>query len=215
MYSNVLPLKTLSKCRVAPPPFYHAMGVIPSTQPHFLLLHCGFSYKWRKILGMLLKLINLCELIGVPLYHAMGVIPSTQLVATFGSSFILSSFDLACTCCVPYVRLLFLVLVVMLAVLIVMMLGARARGRPLHHALSCDHHHQLLHTRTHIWKLPRLHMSSRAMCVSTGLQRVAALSRNRSTPWRCGRDSNAQLKVSLHVGYAMPYTSVACGITGM
>ena len=32
------------------------------------------------------------------------VLPSTQPVATFGSSFILSSFDLACTCCVPYVE---------------------------------------------------------------------------------------------------------------
>ena len=34
----------------------------------------------------------------------MGVLPSTQLVATLGStnSFILPSFDLACTCCVPY-----------------------------------------------------------------------------------------------------------------
>ena len=37
-------------------------------------------------------------------YHAMGVLPSTQPVATLGSSFILSSFDMACTCCVPYVR---------------------------------------------------------------------------------------------------------------
>ena len=32
----------------------------------------------------------------------MGVLPSTQPEATLGSSFILSSFDLACTCCVPY-----------------------------------------------------------------------------------------------------------------
>ena len=38
------------------------------------------------------------------IYHAMGVLPWTQLVATLGSSFILSSFDMACTCCVPYVR---------------------------------------------------------------------------------------------------------------
>ena len=38
------------------------------------------------------------------LYHTMGVLPSTQPVATLGSSFILSSFDVACTCCVPYVR---------------------------------------------------------------------------------------------------------------
>ena len=34
----------------------------------------------------------------------MGVLPSTQPVATLGSSFILSSFDVACTCCVPYVE---------------------------------------------------------------------------------------------------------------
>ena len=32
----------------------------------------------------------------------MGVLPSTQPVATLGSSFILSSFDMACPCCVPY-----------------------------------------------------------------------------------------------------------------
>ena len=32
----------------------------------------------------------------------MGVLPSTQPVATLGSSFIWASFDLACTCCVPY-----------------------------------------------------------------------------------------------------------------
>ena len=31
-------------------------------------------------------------------YHAMGVLPSTQPVANICSSFILSSFDLACTC---------------------------------------------------------------------------------------------------------------------
>ena len=37
-------------------------------------------------------------------YHTMGVLPSTQPVATLGSSFILSSFDMACTCCVPYVE---------------------------------------------------------------------------------------------------------------
>ena len=36
--------------------------------------------------------------------HTMGVLPSTQPVATLGSSFILSSFDMACTCCVPYVE---------------------------------------------------------------------------------------------------------------
>ena len=36
------------------------------------------------------------------LYHTMGVLPSTQPVATLGSSIILSSFDVACTCCVPY-----------------------------------------------------------------------------------------------------------------
>ena len=30
--------------------------------------------------------------------HTMGVLPSTQPVATFGSSFILLSVDLACTC---------------------------------------------------------------------------------------------------------------------
>ena len=34
----------------------------------------------------------------------MVVLPSTQPVATLGSSFILSSFDLACTCCIPYVE---------------------------------------------------------------------------------------------------------------
>ena len=36
-------------------------------------------------------------------YHTMGVIrvPSTQPVATLASSFIMSSFDMACTCCVP------------------------------------------------------------------------------------------------------------------
>ena len=45
-----------------------AGSVAHTPQPHFLLLHCGFSYKWRKTLGMLLQLINLCELIGVPLY---------------------------------------------------------------------------------------------------------------------------------------------------
>ena len=39
----------------------------------------------------------------IPL-HNMGVLPSTQPVATLGSSFILSSFDVACTCCVPYVE---------------------------------------------------------------------------------------------------------------
>ena len=37
-------------------------------------------------------------------YHTMGVLPSTQPAATLGSSFILSNFDLACTCCVPYVE---------------------------------------------------------------------------------------------------------------
>ena len=36
------------------------------------------------------------------LYHTMGVLPSTQPVATLGSSFILSSFDVACACCVPF-----------------------------------------------------------------------------------------------------------------
>ena len=36
------------------------------------------------------------------LCHAMGVLPSTQPVATLGSSFILSSFDVACACCVPF-----------------------------------------------------------------------------------------------------------------
>ena len=36
------------------------------------------------------------------LYHTMGVLPSTQPVATLGSSFILSSFDMACACCVPF-----------------------------------------------------------------------------------------------------------------
>ena len=35
-------------------------------------------------------------------YHTMGVLPSTQPVATLGSSFILSSFDVACACCVPF-----------------------------------------------------------------------------------------------------------------
>ena len=35
--------------------------------------------------------------------YTMGVLPSMQPVATFGSSFILSFFDLACPCCVPYV----------------------------------------------------------------------------------------------------------------
>ena len=40
----------------------------------------------------------------IDLYHAMGVLPSTQPVAALGSSFILSSFDVACTCCVPYAR---------------------------------------------------------------------------------------------------------------
>ena len=35
-------------------------------------------------------------------YHTMGVLPSTQPVATLGSSFILSSFDMACACCVPF-----------------------------------------------------------------------------------------------------------------
>ena len=34
-------------------------------------------------------------------YHTMDVLPSTQPVATFDSSFIVSSFDVACTCCVP------------------------------------------------------------------------------------------------------------------
>ena len=34
----------------------------------------------------------------------MGVLPSTQPVATLGSSFILSSFDMACACCVPVGR---------------------------------------------------------------------------------------------------------------
>ena len=34
----------------------------------------------------------------------MGVLPSTQPVATLGFSFIWSSFDMACTCCVPYVE---------------------------------------------------------------------------------------------------------------
>ena len=34
----------------------------------------------------------------------MGVLPSTQPVATLGSSFMLSSFDLACTRCAPYVE---------------------------------------------------------------------------------------------------------------
>ena len=38
------------------------------------------------------------------LCHTMGVLPSTQPVATRGSSFILSSFDMACTCCVPVGR---------------------------------------------------------------------------------------------------------------
>ena len=37
-------------------------------------------------------------------YHAMGVLPSTQPLDALGSSFILSSFDVACTCCVPYVE---------------------------------------------------------------------------------------------------------------
>ena len=36
------------------------------------------------------------------IYHTMGVLPSTQPVATLGSSFILSSFDMACACCVPF-----------------------------------------------------------------------------------------------------------------
>jgi len=36
------------------------------------------------------------------IYHTMGVLPSTQPVATLGSSFILSSFDVACACCVPF-----------------------------------------------------------------------------------------------------------------
>ena len=31
-------------------------------------------------------------------YHTMGVLPSTQSVAAFGSTLVLSSFDLACTC---------------------------------------------------------------------------------------------------------------------
>ena len=35
-------------------------------------------------------------------YHTMGVLPSTQPVATFGSRFILSSFDVACTARVVY-----------------------------------------------------------------------------------------------------------------
>ena len=35
-------------------------------------------------------------------YHTMGMLPSTQPVATLGSSFILSSFDVACACCVPF-----------------------------------------------------------------------------------------------------------------
>ena len=34
----------------------------------------------------------------------MGVLPSTQSVATISSSFSLSSFDLVCTCCAPYVE---------------------------------------------------------------------------------------------------------------
>ena len=40
--------------------------------------------------------------IACALCHAMGVLPSTQPVATLGSSFILSSFDMVCTCCVPF-----------------------------------------------------------------------------------------------------------------
>ena len=36
------------------------------------------------------------------IYHTMGELPSTQPVATLGSSFILSSFDMACMCCVPF-----------------------------------------------------------------------------------------------------------------
>ena len=41
------------------------------------------------------------------IYHTMGVLPSTQPEATLGSGFILSLFDLACTCCVPYVEYCF------------------------------------------------------------------------------------------------------------
>ena len=39
-------------------------GALYQSLPHFLLLCGGFSYKWRKILGMLSKLKKLRELTG-------------------------------------------------------------------------------------------------------------------------------------------------------
>ena len=59
------------------------------------------------------------------------LLPSTQPVATLGSSFIWSSFGMACTCCVPCVRRGYCFWCWhehWLWHMIVMMMGARARG---------------------------------------------------------------------------------------
>ena len=46
-------------------------------------------------------MVEVCGIAGIFLFYTIpyhGVLPSTQPVATIGSSFILLSFDLACTC---------------------------------------------------------------------------------------------------------------------